>query len=498
LKRLLATDAPDPVALAFAVARMQDPGLDGGAVEKRLADAAAGLRTSLANATEDEARVGALSHAVHQVLGLKVEQEVALELATVNVFPHQVFERRRGACLGLSLIYLSLAQRAGLDVRGVSLPGHFFVRYRGTVTLNLEPTLEGLVRPDRWYRERTGLPEKGAVGNYLRDLSAREVVAEVLNNVAGERVREGKAGRAVPLLRIACRLSPDDPDAHYNLAHALREIGKVAAATAAVGRSLTLYRSKGASNLRGLIRLGRDRPDLAEADFSVAIRLDPKEARYRNNRGSARCFMGRFGEGIEDFGEALRLRPGWDQALRNRALAYLEVGKAKEAGADLRGAGPGHGSWGELLGSLPETADVGRALRDMAGGLAGAPSLAMAALFAAGDRFMAVKRPQEAKAIYDRVLRLGGRDVEAYCKRGLACERLGDELWAKRNYYLATQADRRDPLGYKYMAQFYVRRDRYAVAADYFRKYLDRAPKDVSDRDEVEALLKEIESALGR
>jgi len=45
-----------------------------------------------------------------------------------DLFLHTVLDKKRGYCLSLSILYLSLAERLGLPMYGVVVPGHFFVR----------------------------------------------------------------------------------------------------------------------------------------------------------------------------------------------------------------------------------------------------------------------------------------------------------------------------------------------------------------------------------
>ena len=48
-----------------------------------------------------------------------------------NYLLESVLARRKGNCLGLSLLYLALADRLGVPFRGVYVPSHCFVRYEG-------------------------------------------------------------------------------------------------------------------------------------------------------------------------------------------------------------------------------------------------------------------------------------------------------------------------------------------------------------------------------
>lgn len=63
-------------------------------------------------------------------------------------FLPSVLDSRRGVCLGVSILYITLAQRIGLELEMVTPPGHIYVRapYKGEV-INIETTARG-VNPD--------------------------------------------------------------------------------------------------------------------------------------------------------------------------------------------------------------------------------------------------------------------------------------------------------------------------------------------------------------
>jgi tetratricopeptide (TPR) repeat protein len=72
-----------------------------------------------------------------------------------TLLPHLVYKNKKGACLGMSLIMLMLAERLGCPLYGVMLPGHFFCRYdNGTLQFNVEPNKSGFRHPDSYYAER--------------------------------------------------------------------------------------------------------------------------------------------------------------------------------------------------------------------------------------------------------------------------------------------------------------------------------------------------------
>jgi tetratricopeptide (TPR) repeat protein len=60
-------------------------------------------------------------------------------------FLPNVLDSRRGVCLGVSILYLCLAQRLGVPLEIITPPGHIYVRYRqGSHIINIETTARGI------------------------------------------------------------------------------------------------------------------------------------------------------------------------------------------------------------------------------------------------------------------------------------------------------------------------------------------------------------------
>ncbi|NGX56263.1 MAG: hypothetical protein K1060chlam5_00501 [Candidatus Anoxychlamydiales bacterium] len=64
-----------------------------------------------------------------------------------------VMDTRRGVCLGVSILYLSLSQRLGLNLEIVTPPGHIYVRYKdeNNKITNIETTARGVNYPSDIY-----------------------------------------------------------------------------------------------------------------------------------------------------------------------------------------------------------------------------------------------------------------------------------------------------------------------------------------------------------
>lgn len=63
----------------------------------------------------------------------------------IYTFLPSVLDSRRGVCLGVSIVYLCLAQRLGLTMEIITPPGHIYVRYRNKEQIiNVETTARGI------------------------------------------------------------------------------------------------------------------------------------------------------------------------------------------------------------------------------------------------------------------------------------------------------------------------------------------------------------------
>jgi tetratricopeptide (TPR) repeat protein len=78
--------------------------------------------------------------------------------------------------------------------------------------------------------------------------------------------------------------------------------------------------------------------DEAVADFTVAIRLDPKNASALNNRGLAYRKKGDLDAAIKDYTGAIELNPIYALAYNNRGYVFEAKGDKQAAAADFRRA----------------------------------------------------------------------------------------------------------------------------------------------------------------
>jgi len=136
-------------------------------------------------------------------------------------FLSTVMDTRRGVCLGVSILYLSLAQRLGLELEIITPPGHIFVRYndkKGKI-INIETTARGCDFPSEIY---LGIETKKL---QLRNI--KEVVGLAFINQASVCWGNEKYEEAVSLYEKASKYLPDDSNLNQLLGYNLLFVGKI-------------------------------------------------------------------------------------------------------------------------------------------------------------------------------------------------------------------------------------------------------------------------------
>lgn len=109
-----------------------------------------------------------------------------------NSFPSVLLRTRRGIPISLAMVWMELAQGLGLDVHGVSFPGHFLIKVMLPVGQAVIEPLTGrslsreelseMLEP---YRKRSGLVDafEAPLGLYLQSATPREILARMLRNL---------------------------------------------------------------------------------------------------------------------------------------------------------------------------------------------------------------------------------------------------------------------------------------------------------------------------
>jgi regulator of sirC expression with transglutaminase-like and TPR domain len=105
-----------------------------------------------------------------------------------NSFLSDVLDRRVGIPITLSIVYLEVGRRAGLEIQGIGMPGHFIVRARESGALEssmVDPFTGRMIdhgdcqaRLDELFAGNVSL-----TAEHLRASSAREILVRLLTNL---------------------------------------------------------------------------------------------------------------------------------------------------------------------------------------------------------------------------------------------------------------------------------------------------------------------------
>ena len=188
--RLAALPDPPLEALALAIAAaFRDGPVDERAVARRLDELAGEVRPAVVAAAGDPAaEAGALAEVLGRRRGFAGDREDYD--APRNSFLDVVLERRRGLPILLSVLWLAVAGRTGVELVGVGLPGHFVVAHVGAAPPLLLDPFAG------------GRPFEGPSPGAIPVATSHDIALRMLGNLALAYERRGDPGRALRAARL--------------------------------------------------------------------------------------------------------------------------------------------------------------------------------------------------------------------------------------------------------------------------------------------------------
>lgn len=178
-------DKVDLTAAALELARDAYPALAFEPVYQWIDDRADELRGPVARAASDEALLGELSACLAGRQRIDGSREI-FEHADGS-FLNRIIERKTGIPIGLSVLYMAVAERAGVPLLGVAAPGHFLTCYEtfdtplyvdafnGGKIRTYDETADWLTETQQVTRENVRLA--------LRPVGPRLIIVRMLNNL---------------------------------------------------------------------------------------------------------------------------------------------------------------------------------------------------------------------------------------------------------------------------------------------------------------------------
>lgn len=165
-----------------------------------------------------------------------------------NSYLNEVMASRRGIPISLSLIYCEVAQRLGIDARGVSFPGHFLVRIEGATPVFVDPFDRGALLDRRGITAlwaRIGGGASPLEEQWLEPAPARAILVRLLMNLRGAYAMRGDFPALLIVLDRSLELVPDSPPEIRDRGLVALKLGALEGARCDLERYLELERDAG-------------------------------------------------------------------------------------------------------------------------------------------------------------------------------------------------------------------------------------------------------------
>ncbi|HTU20150.1 MAG TPA: transglutaminase-like domain-containing protein [Gemmataceae bacterium] len=220
-------DAPlDLAELALLLARDEYPALDVEAYLSELDGMAHEARANLSGSLTQQVK-GLCRYLFHD-MGFRGNQQDYYDAR--NSYLNEVLDRRAGIPITLAVVAVAVGRRAGLDVAGVGLPGHFVAKAVGDDEEVLFDPFHGgrLLTPKKCrllVEQVTGIPFE-VNEEALRAVPLGAIVLRMLNNLKAVYLRGGDYQRAARIIERLRQLSPHDPLQRRDLGATLFQAGQ--------------------------------------------------------------------------------------------------------------------------------------------------------------------------------------------------------------------------------------------------------------------------------
>jgi tetratricopeptide (TPR) repeat protein len=364
-----------------------------------------------------------------------------------DLFLHHVINNKRGYCLSLSILYLAIAERLGVPLYGVVVPGHFFVRYDdGTVRFNIETTSKGGSTSDEHYKEKFNVPENQEQNIYLKNLNPLQTLGCFFNNLGDSYLTVGNVKQAQTALERAVEINPSLSESRMNL---------------------------------GNIYLQADRIDDAIYQYKQALKYNPTDGPSHNNLGNAYFRKGLSNDAISQYSQALKLDPDFIEAYKNLSSVYLEKKMYSKAVEEIKKAlflKPKDAELYFRLGDIyREKQDYNQAIREYKKAIGFAPQMADA-YYNIALCYRGLGQTEEEIAGYKTALKIQPNMLAAISNLGNAYFNLKKFDLAIEQYKLAAQLRPDEALIYYNIGAAYSNKADYDQAIEAYLKAISIQP----------------------
>jgi len=257
---------------AFYIAQEEYPQLPVDRYLLRLDGMAEAVKDRLNDETAPPIVLGEVIDTVFQKEGLRGNKESYHDPR--NSFLNDVLDRRLGIPITLGIILLEVGWRLDLPLEGVSFPGHFLVRYRGSAEhLLIDPFDEGRIRFENEAQEILDQEYGGMVRMqpaFLRVASKLDTIRRLLVNLKGLYVNVKDHARALSVVERLLLVQPESPGERRDRGMLLLKLGREAEAKEQLRRYLEFAPGAAdAKRIQSLVRRLEGGGTAADEEFEL-------------------------------------------------------------------------------------------------------------------------------------------------------------------------------------------------------------------------------------
>ena len=163
------------------------------------------IRAQLPKDPKSEETINAINTLIFEKLNYRFPPHAEwIENIDIYTFLPSVMDSRKGVCLGISTLYICLAQRLGIKLEMITPPGHIFVRFNSSEKIiNIETTARGIHIPSDEYLSLNT--------RYLPQRNEKQVVGLTFFNQASVHFQNGDYQKAIDAYKQAELFLPNDP-----------------------------------------------------------------------------------------------------------------------------------------------------------------------------------------------------------------------------------------------------------------------------------------------
>jgi regulator of sirC expression with transglutaminase-like and TPR domain len=242
LEALLAADQFDLARAALVVAEEEYPQLSPEPYLQRLDLYAEMVKDRLANENAAPVLLGEISKVLFEDEAFRGNADAYYDPR--NSFLNDVLDRKLGIPITLSIIYLEVGWRLGLQLEGVNFPGHFLVRYEGeAVKLLVDPFQSGQIRFEDEAQDLLDRVYGGTVKlqqTYLRPASKQDILVRLLSNLKTIYLNARDDERALSAVQRILLIRPDAAEEVRDHGMILARRGEIRASLGELHRYLQL------------------------------------------------------------------------------------------------------------------------------------------------------------------------------------------------------------------------------------------------------------------